>query len=97
MHYLDASNVTDPRLEEAFKVVGLNSWIQGILWDVPDQIQVGALHYAWPFAFDKKGLVPVEWFYSRLTRNDFALNYSFFEWWSPTLRFFQMSDFGAPH
>jgi len=97
VYYLDSNNVHDERRITGLDMVSINSWIQGILWDVPKQIEVGALHYAWPFAFDNSGLVPVEWFYSRLTRNDFSLNFSFFEWWTPSFRFVQMLDGGAPN
>jgi hypothetical protein len=46
VYYLDSNNVHDERRITGLDMVSINSWIQGILWDVPKQIEVGALHYA---------------------------------------------------
>jgi hypothetical protein len=57
-------------------------------WSIPPKIKAGALHFCFPFVYDSKGLVPLDWFFSRLTRNDFAeSHYYLIEYWNPTVLF----------
>jgi hypothetical protein len=67
--------------------------IFGWRWDIPPRIKAGALHFCYPFAFDKNGLVPIDWFINRYTRNDFAKShYYLMEYWNPVVRFIGVDD-----